>query len=85
MECSNCQSDNPEGVNFCGGCEPARTHKLHHCNNKIQYKDKGGEESSQPGYDSTVSRQPQLDRIVRRQTRLDRWCPDLRNGSAHQV
>ena len=20
MECSNCQSDNPEGVNFCGGC-----------------------------------------------------------------
>ena len=20
MECSNCQSDNPEGANFCGGC-----------------------------------------------------------------
>ncbi len=23
MECSNCQSDNPEGVNFCGDCGSA--------------------------------------------------------------
>jgi len=35
MKCSNCQSDNPEGVNFCGGCgSPLKTRLCPACDHE---------------------------------------------------
>lgn len=67
MECSNCQSDNPEGANFCGGCgSPLNIRLCPACNheNPPTFKFCGScgvtleaEEPNHPSDESSVSEQ----------------------------